>query len=257
MPARPRTSGLASRPSAWLSLAALALVTCLSAVAQQLPEAPLPHRELALAAPRSDVSQRPEHPAPLTLRERFVLQTKTSFSPLAFVVPAGEAGVTMADPPTRYPRDWSDGGGAFARNYGSELGRHTTGGYAHFAAAALLREDPRYTPSRRTNYFARTLHAMAFTVVDRSDSGHRTFAASNFAGSAAAGFIGMAWEPDGFNDSTHAWQRSAVELSSFASHNLIEEFSPELNRILVKFHMAHANAALLPPPASNAAPAQP
>jgi hypothetical protein len=281
MPARPCTL----KSSRWTTLPALSIQLTLFALAcaglpaccQQLPEAPPTHLDLTLAAsitPSPALPDAPEPddpqanlrtnarielhpPASLTLRQRFVLQTRTSFAPLAFVVPAAEAAITMADPPTRYPRDWSDGPAAFARNYGAELGRHTTGGYAHFVTAAILHEDPRYTPSTHTNYFARTLHATIFTLIDRSNSGHPTFAASNFAGSAAAGFIGMAWEPDGFNDVTHAYQRSAVELTSFVGHNLLEEFSPELNRVMVKLHLAHAQAALMPPTTTTATPAQP
>ena len=213
--------------------------------AQQLPDAPMPSAALSAAMPPVQAS-RPQPSGPLTLRERFILQTRTSFSPVAFIVPAAEAGITMADPPTNYPHDWSDGAGAYARNYGAELGRHTTAGYTHFAAAAILREDPRYYPCQRSNYAARFFHAMAFTLVDRSDSGRHTLAVSNFVGSAAGGFIGMAWEPSGFNDTTHAYQRSAVELTAFAGHNLIEEFSPELTRIAVKLHMAKAQGALMP-----------
>ena len=244
-----------------LALAAVAL----PASAQQLPDAPEAHSDLA-PAPASDpaietgtlpgIAAAPEQQPPvtreaLTLRQRFVLQTRTSFAPLAFIVPAAEAGITMYDPPSGYPRDWTDGGGAFARNYGAELGRHTTGGYAHFVAAAILREDPRYTPSANRNFFARTLHAFIFTVVDESDSGHRTFAASNFAGATAAGFVGMAWEPNGFDDVTHAYQRSAVELTAFAGRNLVAEFSPEFNRILTKLHLEHTTGAIMPPPATT------
>jgi hypothetical protein len=172
----------------------------------------------------------------LTLHDRFALEIKTTFGPPAFIVPAGEAAITMADPPNHYPRAWSDGGGAFARNYGAEFVRHTTGGLTHFAVAAVLHEDPRYHPSTSTNYAARTFHAFAFTLIDRSDSGRNTLAVSNLAGSAGAGFIGMAYYPDGFNDLTHAYQRSAVEVTNFAAHNLIAEFSPELALIARKLH---------------------
>ena len=206
----------------------------------------MPSAALSAAMPPPLQQTRPQPTGQLTLRERFILQTRTSFSPIAFIVPAADAGITMAHPPRGYPRDWSDGGGAFAYNYGAEIGRHTTAGYAHFVAAAILREDPRYFHSTSRNYFSRTLHAMVFTLVDRSDSGRHTLAVSNFAGSVAGGFVGMSWEPDGFSDVTHAYQRSAVELTTFAGHNLIGVFSPELTRLAVKLHMSKAQGALMP-----------
>jgi hypothetical protein len=194
-----------------------------------LPEAPQPPAAASTLATQSA--------SPFTLHNRFVLEAKTAFGPGAFIFPAGEALITMADPPNHYPREWSDGGGAFARNYGAEFVRHTTAGLTHFAFAAALREDPRYHSSTSTNIAARTFHALAFTLVDRSDSGRHTVAFSNLAGSAAGGFIGMAFLPDGFNDTTHAYQRAAVEVTNFASHNVIAEFSPELAALAHKLHL--------------------
>jgi len=191
----------------------------------------------------------------LTLHDRFILEAHTTFGPSAFAVPSAEAAWTMADPPSHYPHEWSDGAGAFGRNYGAEFARHTTGGVTHFATAAILHEDPRYFPSASTNYAARFLHSLAFTLVDRSDSGRTTLAVSNLAGSTAAGFIGMAIYPDGFNDATHAWQHAALEVSSFAAHNVVAEFSPEISRVLRKLHFSDRIAdSFLPADRKTTAP---
>jgi len=154
----------------------------------------------------------------------------------------------MAHPPDAYPRDWSDGAGAFGRIYGSELGRHTASGYTHFAVAAITREDPRYFRYNGSGFGKRTMHAILFTLADRADSGHKTLAVSNFAGAAAGGFVGMAWEPDGFNDATHGYQRAAVELGGYGAHNILTEFSPELTRMLVKVHLGRFRKLMPTPP---------
>ena len=118
----------------------------------------------------------------------------------------------------------------------------------HFTVAAIDREDPRYYPSTSTNFFKRTTHAIVFTVIDKSDSGHHMLAISNIAGSAAGGAVGMAFYPDGYRDITHAYQRAAVETTSFAAHNLIEEFSPEIVHVLRAMHFPDRVAdAFLPP----------
>ena len=218
--------------------------------AQQLPDSPAPAaRQENPLGPRE-----PESGAPLTLKERLKLQTQLSFSVISFLDPAFEAGITMADPPSAYPREWSRGGAAFGRNYGSEFGSQTTNGYTHFAAAALLREDPRYFRYDGAGLSRRVAHAILFTVADRADSGHRTFAASNFAGSAAGGFVGMAWEPDGFNDVTHAYQRSAVALGGYGVRNVLTEFTPELTRLLVKWHMGRFQSLMPNPPVDKPLP---
>jgi len=158
----------------------------------------------------------------------------------------------MAHPPDNFPHDWSDGPGAFGRIYGADLARHVTGGMAHFAVAAIDREDPRYYASMSTRSVPRFIHALMFTLVDRSDSGHRAVAVSNMAGSAAAGFVGMTFLPPGFNDTTHGYQRAAVEMSAFAAHNLVAEFSPEIVRVLHKLHVSDRIAGSFLPPESPA-----
>jgi len=98
-----------------------------------------------------------------------------------------------------------------------------------------------------TNPAHRVAHAMLFTLFDRTNSGRRTLALSNFAGSTAAGFVGNLWEPDGFNDTTHALQRSALEFGTFGGANLFAEFSPDLSHLMHKMHVPGRLAdAILP-----------
>jgi hypothetical protein len=239
------------RATTALALAAsLAAWMCLShpALAQDSarPSAPAPTFTASAGSSEllsPDVVSRPslapggiQPGTPLTLHDRFILEVRTTFGPSDFAVPAAQAALTMADPPNGYPREWSDGPGAFGRNYGAEFARHSTGGLTHFAVAAVLREDPRYYPSSSANPAGRFVHAIAFTLVDHSDSGRHTIAVSNLAGATAAGFIGMAIYPHGFNDTTHAYQHAALETTSFFAHNLIAEFSPEITIILHKLH---------------------
>src|SRR5580698_8412373 len=108
---------------------AISLVACLwlspSAVAQQ-PSQPVPDSALPNAPGAEPESASPtlvlskpvhmesaESAGPLTLGDRFRLEVHTSLGIPAFLVPAGDALVDMADPPDHYPREWRDGGGAF------------------------------------------------------------------------------------------------------------------------------------------------
>jgi hypothetical protein len=53
-------------------------------------------------------------------------------------------------------------------------------------------------------------------------------AISNFAGSAAAGFVGNAYLPSGFRDVTHAGQRAGIQFAFAAGGNLFQEFAPQI-----------------------------
>jgi hypothetical protein len=172
---------------------------------------------------------------PLSVGGKFRIAAKHSVWPEAFLFAGLAAGFQMAFPPSEYPRPWRQGMAAYGRNYGDEFAKQTAAQAGKFVVEALFHEDPRYSPSTGRNVFARTWHALIFTVVDRSDSGRKRLALSNFAGSFSAGFVGTAYLPAGYDNSTHALARSTlVLLTNFAAQNLTSEFMPEIKRAVKK-----------------------
>jgi hypothetical protein len=167
--------------------------------------------------------------------------TETYFNPSAFTAPAFRAGLRMANPPgrgaTQYPYEWRQGAEAFARNYGDAVAERVSFQTARFAAGVITQEDPRYAASSSHNMFLRSIHAISFTFVDRSNSGHPLPAISNFVGAAAGGFVGNAYLPAGFNDITHAGQRATLEFGFAAAGNLFREFAPQMPGPMRTFFM--------------------
>jgi hypothetical protein len=176
---------------------------------------------------------------PMDLGDKFKYFVEPAFGPRSFFTNGFSAGIRMANPPSRYPHEWHAGAEAFGRNYGDSFARAGAESIGRFSASVLLHEDPRYRRSESTFFPARLGHALAFTLVDRTDGGHRTVAISNFTGAAAGGFIGNAYLPAGFNNLTHAGQRSAIAFGGIAAQNVLQEFSPELGQLLKKIHLPH------------------
>lgn len=160
-----------------------------------------------------------------------------SFGPGPFIGALFTAGPEMAIPPAHYPKRWRQGGAAFSRFYGDALAFQAAAETGKFLTGAAFHEDPRYSCSASRNPLLRTMHAVVFTAFDRSDSGHTTLALSNFAGSAAAGFVGNAYLPGGYNDTSHAVARMGIAFGSFALTNLATEFSPELRNMGRDLHL--------------------
>jgi hypothetical protein len=224
-----------------------------ASLAATLPDAPsflgtqntVPQKDEAQAPPKDPNTLGPIGPVPppmtnarLTLEDKFRIYTRQTFGPPAFVFPALGAALRMSNPPNNYPHDWTDGGGAFGRLYGSAIATQTSKRTAQFLTEAVLHEDPRYLPARPgSNIGGRVFHAISYTFVDRTDSGARTIAFSNFAGAASGGFVGMAYLPDGFNDPTHAGQRALSEFMMIGIANLTGEFAPQLAPIVRKLHI--------------------
>jgi hypothetical protein len=159
---------------------------------------------------------------------------ETYLNPSVFTAPAFRAGIRMANPPgkvaTEYPPGWRQGAEAFGRNYGDAFAQRVTFQTARFATGVITHEDPRYIPCSSHNVLARSLHALTFTFVDRSDSGRLMPAFSNFVGATAAGFVGNAYLPSGFNNTTHAGQRASLQFGFTAAGNLFREFAPQMPR---------------------------
>ncbi len=220
-----------------LSLSSIAIAASSTARAQST-SASLPNAPSATAVDAGPCIVEPTQArTPVTARIRVDCLVNTTFSVGALLVPAFAAGFRMAHPLDNYPREWKDGAGAFGRNYGDQAARNTAGGLAQFAVAAIDREDPRYYASSSPRFAPRVIHALKFTIFDKSQSGHTTLAVSNFASAAAGGFVGMAYLPNGYDDVTHAYQHTAVEFGVLGGQYILYEFYPEIARFAHKLHI--------------------
>jgi hypothetical protein len=108
---------------------------------------------------------------------------------------------------------------------------------ARFLTAAALHEDFRYRPSSSRNALVRSLHAVAFTFVDKSDGGHDTLAVSNFAAAAADAFTPKLYLPAAYDTTSRTDRRLVFAFVGFAARNLSREFAPDLFRATHKMHL--------------------
>jgi len=214
--------------------ASLLLIYANPLVAQEVKRPPAPGRAqsgvIAFLPPAMNRKR-------LKPKDKFQIYLHENFGPQNFILPALGAGFSMMNPPPRYPREWEDGGGAFGRWYGEQIAASTSRRTGQLLAEMAWHEDPRYVPSLSKNAVVRTLHALAFTFADKSDSGRNTFAISNFAGAAAGGFVGMSFLPAGYNTTTRAEQRALRGLASIAARNVVTEFRPQWEPILRRIHI--------------------
>ena len=166
--------------------------------------------------------------------ETYVVLT---FGPRAVVSPAFAAAIRMARPPGGFPRDWKDGAEAFGRNYGEALGSKVALETGRYGAAILLHEDFRYRRSATATGFGRLLHAVGYTFVDQSDSGHARLAVANFVGAAAGGFTAAAILPDGYNSVGDGAKDSASRFGGLVFSNVAREYAPEILHVFRALHL--------------------
>ena len=179
----------------------------------------------------------PDAPVPLKVKGKLRYFAIESFRPGIYPVAAFYDGLTMANPPKAYPGEWRQGFAGFARNYGDFMASWAAVQGGKFVVASISHEDPRYYPSRSKNFFARSLNAVRYVVVDRGDNGHSRLALANFAGAFAGGFVGNAYLPDPYANVSHGLRRSALALTGFVTSNLADEFHPEIRKVARKLHL--------------------
>ena len=213
--------------------------------AASLPYAPQPQGQSNLPSSSSHPQEENsavlflpvKSPRALSFSDKFTIYTHQTFGPPALILPAFKAGMGMANPTKHYPREWKDGAGAFGRLYGDSIATVTSQRTARFLTGVALHEDPRYVRSTSKNPLLRTTHALAFTLIDKTDSGRNTIAFSNFAGAAAGGFVGRAYLPHGYSDLTHAEQRMVFQFMSIAIQNIAAEFQPQWGPLVRKLRI--------------------
>jgi hypothetical protein len=154
-------------------------------------------------------------------------------SPLPAFVSAGYGQLTNSDP--RYGSDEA----AFGERLGAALLRQAS---MRFFADSLFptldHEDPRYFRKASGGYAGRALHAAEFTFIDRNDSGHRTFNASDIAGHLAASALTPVYYPHSSRTSGVVLRTWGTSIAGAAVNNSFLEFWPDVvNKI---HHRAHS-----------------
>jgi hypothetical protein len=180
----------------------------------------------------------------LNAQAKLICYAKVSYAWPSLVAPIFATSKKMIFPPQAYPREWKNGFGAVARNYGDALTNDAANRAGRYLSAVILHEDTRYWPSENKCLLARIFNVISFAVADKSDSGKRMPAISTFAGAAAGGFVGNAYLPQGYDNVTHAGQRSAIQLAESPLPNLVCEFTPEFRKALEWVHVGALNDKL-------------
>jgi hypothetical protein len=187
-----------------------------SADTSALPAWPPPQNSL-LARFKEDLSK------PLTTKQKLKRAIEQAIFP-GIPVAAAVAGIGMASD-SRLDRDYGMGGRGFLRRWASWWGDNSVGLFVgDFAAASLLRQDPRYHPEKKRGFGRRLGHALAAALVTQSDDGKTQFNASHLIGIAAGAGASTAWHHSSDRSGAYFAERFGLGLASSAGYNILAEF---------------------------------
>jgi Carboxypeptidase regulatory-like domain len=159
----------------------------------------------------------------LTTKQKFELAWKTSVDPVSFLVSGAEAGVEQAN---NGFSGYGQGAEGYAKRYGAAYGDEfieTMIGSA--ILPSLLKQDPRYFYKGSGSTRSRILYALGYSVICKSDNGHRQVNYSGILGSLAAGGISNLYYPTSDRDGVSlTFENTLIGIGTSGIANLFQEF---------------------------------
>lgn len=107
--------------------------------------------------------------------------------------------------------------------------------FGKYLYPSLLKQDPRYYPSRSGGFLGRATYAASRIFVTRNDAGKRTLNTSYFLGVLTSVAIATAYRPYWTRSTSATFKTLGSTIGSDAGINLLHEFGPGI-RQMVKGH---------------------
>lgn len=141
----------------------------------------------------------------------------------------------VSDQIRRFPEEWGHGvTHGFGARAASEYGQVAMGNLIESGVQALHKEDPRYFRRGHGNFFRRTFHVIANTLVVHSTDGGRTVSLALPASAYGSWAIAARWYPTDLHGVASLFQWGSANVGMKAAGNFVREFWPDLKGIFGK-----------------------
>lgn len=164
---------------------------------------------------------------PQTPKEKFIIAAKNSFDYSSFVIAGIQSGVSMAN--NSYP-EFHQGAAGYGRYYYHTL---IDTADSNFMVAGLwpvvFRQDNRFYTLGHGNPGKRALYAVTRVIITRTDSGSKTFNASEIVGTGSAAGLSTLYYPDAYGTWTKVGQRWLTACVIDSINFSLKEFWPDIN----------------------------
>jgi hypothetical protein len=155
------------------------------------------------------------------------LYLRSLYNPWGFVKAAMSAGVDQAH---YKPEEWGQGWGPYGQRCANIEGQYLVQKTVNYVLSSALHEDNRYFGSGKHGFWARTMYALASSVLARKDDGKFTFSISQLSGVAAGAFAARIWLPPSQRSTGDAAVSFGITTGSNTALSVLKEFLPDLVR---------------------------
>jgi hypothetical protein len=173
-----------------------------------------------------------EHLPPQTVKEKFKTAMLDSFDYSSFIFVAGQAGIAQWT--NSYPY-FGQGAKGYGRYYWHTLADAINENtWVEFIVPSILHQDTRYYTLGKGPFGKRVAYAFTRVIITRTDSGHRTFNASEILGAGAFSGVANLYYPSQERTFTKTYQRWITNLCIDGGIFVFKEVWPDINNAI--FH---------------------
>lgn len=122
------------------------------------------------------------------------------------------------------PNEWGGGVAGFATRYASGFGGNLSRQTFAWTLESITHEDPRYFPSERKGFKARSFNALKQSIYCKTDRGNGSFAYGRVISSFANGQFVNVWQPASIGTVGDGIKRGFYTLGADTAYNFLQEF---------------------------------
>jgi len=186
---------------------------------------------LFFALPNFGTVENRENIKPLTTKQKFDLQWRSTFDPVEFPYVGLLAGISQA---TNSDPGYGQGALGYAKRYGASFLDSVDENFMVGAIyPSLLKEDPRYYQMGKGGFLRRASYSVSRIFITHTDSGKTTFNFSEVLGSATGAAIGTTYRVGNEKSVGDAASDWGTQVGWDAVADLLKEFWPDIRN---KFH---------------------
>jgi hypothetical protein len=130
------------------------------------------------------------------------------------------------------PVEWNRSWGGFARRIGSSYGGNLIQNSVHEGLATMEGTDPRYFACDCRGFVRRTAHVVMMSALTYDRNGHKTLDIPQIVGIYGSTMTQELWMPKHYSPLVQGVQEGHIVASFTGAEHFIQEFSPELKRIV-------------------------
>jgi Carboxypeptidase regulatory-like domain len=160
--------------------------------------------------------------APLNRKQKFSLSARGIFDPGSLLAVGVAAGIEQAN---NSFAGYGQGAAGYGKRFGAAFGDHVIGGFLGQAVfPSIFHQDPRYFYEGSGSVKSRLVHALSWSVIVRSDSGHSIPNYSHLLGNLTAGAVSNLYYPRANRGPGLVFTNFAIGVARRAGDGVFREF---------------------------------